>query len=80
LFNTNSQKSTGTEYTITAALLLVAFVFCPAVLLVSGPVGSGSIYLAIACSVVCTAMAWANWRWHSRLTIPSLEASRTKSK
>jgi len=38
MFESN-QKSTGTRYTTTAGLLIMAFIFCPAVLVASRPVG-----------------------------------------
>ncbi len=70
------QKSTGTQYTMTVALLMGAFVFSPAVLIVSRPLGAGLIAMAMGCSAVCMGLAWATWRWNSRLTIPSLEGKR----
>lgn len=73
------QKSTGTQYTMTIALLLVAFVFSPAVLFVLTPIGYVSVSLAIACSVLCVGMAWSNWK-NSKLTIPSIAAPHAKSK
>jgi len=76
----SQQKSTGTQYTVTAALLIVAFVFIPAVLIVSRPFGYASVSLALACSALCVAYAWVNWRSYSQLTIPSLETPRTRLK
>ncbi len=66
------QKSTGTTYTTTVALLLVAFVFSPAVLVISHPFGSLSLSLAIAGSALCVALAWVHWRKSSQLSIPSI--------
>jgi hypothetical protein len=54
----DSQKSTGTGFAATVALLTVAFVFIPAVLVVSRPFGYVSLSLAIACSVLCVTLAW----------------------
>lgn len=68
----SQQKSTGTEYTMTVALLIVALIFSPAVLIVSRPVGYASISVAAACSVFCVAFAWFNWKRYSELTIPSI--------
>ena len=76
----SQQKSTGTQYTLTAALLIVAFIFSPAVLLVSRPFGYLSVSLALACSMLCVASAWVIWRKYSQLTIPSLEPRRTRLK
>jgi TRAP-type uncharacterized transport system fused permease subunit len=67
------QKSTGTQYVITVALLAVAFIFSPALLVVSRPFGPVSVVLALACSTLCIALAWFNWKKNSDLTIPSIE-------
>ena len=66
----SDQKSTGTGYTTTVALLIMAFIFCPAVLVVSRPVGYVSLSLAIACSALCVILAWVNWKKSSRLSVP----------
>jgi hypothetical protein len=76
----SQQKSTGTQYTLTIAFLLVAFVFNPAVLLLSRPLGYVSVSLTIACSALCVALAWVNWKKYSRLTIPSIEAPHVRPK
>lgn len=76
----SNQKPTGTEYTTTVAFLVLAFLFSPALLLLSGPLGYVSLTLAVACSVLCVSLAWLNWRKYSKLTIPSLETGRAKSK
>lgn len=74
------QKSTGTQYSGTVALLIVACIFSPAVLIVSRPFGYVSISLALACSALCVAFAWVNWKKYSQLTIPSLETPHTRLK
>lgn len=56
-----SQKS-GTGYTTMVALLSVAFVFSPAVLVMSRPFGYIALSLAITCSAICVALAWVNWK------------------
>ena len=66
------QKSTGTQYTTTVALLAVAFIFVPAVLVVSRPFGYVTLGLAIACSVLCAALAWVLWKKASQLSIESI--------
>jgi hypothetical protein len=55
-------KAAGAKVTTTVALLVFAFIFSPAILLVSRPVGFGSIALAVASSIACVAFAWINWR------------------
>ena len=79
MFQSN-QKITGTEYTWTVALLVVVFVFSPAALVFLRPLGPVSVFLAAVASTLCIVLAWVNWRKHSQLTMPSLEASNAKSK
>jgi hypothetical protein len=74
------QKATGTGYTTTATFLVVAFVFSPAVLVLSRPAGYLSVALAVACSALCVALAWLNWRKSSQLSIPSIATRAANSK
>lgn len=74
------QKTTGTDYTATVALLAAAVVFSPALLIVSRPVGFAPVALALAFSAACGVAAAAAWRKRSRLTIPSLETPAPRSK
>ena len=70
------QKSTGTGYTPTVALLAVAFVFSPAVLFISRPFGYGALSLAVACSALCAGWAFFSWKKSSQLTMPSIATKR----
>ncbi|MFN7939647.1 MAG: hypothetical protein U0R19_40350 [Bryobacteraceae bacterium] len=72
MFQSN-EKSAGTQYTLTVTLLALAFVFSPALLVLSNQFGYLSISLAVASSTLCVALAWLNWSKYSRLTIPSIE-------
>ena len=74
------QKSTGTQYTGTAAFLILALVFIPAMLMLSRPVGYDVVWLGAICSVLCVGCAWRNWKKHSQLTIPSLETLKSRPK
>jgi hypothetical protein len=74
----SSEKSTGTGYTTTVAFLLVAFIFSPAVLIVSRPFGVISVSLAIACSALCVILAYVNWKRSSQLSIPTIASSGGK--
>ena len=76
----SGQKSTGTRYTTTVALLIMAFIFCPAVLIASSPVGYVPLSLVIACGALCVMLAWVNWKKSSRLTIPSITIQDTSAK
>ncbi len=76
----SQEKSTGTQYTLTVALLTVAFVFSPALLLISHPLSPLSVSVAVAGSLVCLALARMSWKKYSNLTIPSIEAPRTAGK
>ena len=75
-----SQKSTGTTYTTTVALLVVAFLIIPVVLLILRPFGHITLSLAIVGSVLCAGWAWFNWEKASRLTIPSIASPSDKAK
>jgi hypothetical protein len=79
MFDTH-QKITGTQYMTTVGLLVGAFIFVPAIVIVSRPLGYMSITLALACNAVCAALAWVYWTKYSQLTIPSLETPRVRSK
>jgi len=73
-------KSTGTPYTITIALLAVALIFVPAVLIVSRSYGYVSLSLGIAASLCSVALAGILWKKSSQLSIPSIAIPRGKSK
>ena len=68
----SSQMSTGTRYTMTVALLLVAFVVCPVVLFASRPMGYLSVSSAMLASLLFMTLAWVNSRKNAELTIPSI--------
>lgn len=73
------KKSTGTGYTAVAALLSVAFIFIPALLIVSRPFGYFALSLAIGCSALCAALAWTLWRNSSQRSIPSIAIQKGRS-
>ena len=66
------------KYTVTIALLLMAFVFSPAILLVSRPVGVVSMSVAGAGSLLCIALARLNWKRYSEL--PSIQARPARTR
>lgn len=66
------QKSTGTGYTTTATFLVLAFIFSPAILIFSRPLGYISVSLALTGSALCLALAWVSWRNLSQRSIPSI--------
>lgn len=68
----DTQKSTGTAYTVTIALLVVAFIFVPAVLIVSRSFGYISLSFGIGTSVFSIALAGILWKKSSQLSIPSI--------
>jgi len=74
------QKSTGTGYTTTVALLAVAFIFVPLALILLRPFGAVSVVLAITCSAICTTFAWFNWKKSSQLTIRSISTPAAEGK
>lgn len=59
MFDTQ-QESSDTHYPITVALLIVAFVFSPLVLILSQASGYVAPSLALAFSACCVAWAWIN--------------------
>jgi hypothetical protein len=73
-----NEKPIGTSYTATAALLILALIFIPAVLIVSHPFGYLSLSAAVACSVICLALAVINWMKFSRLSISSITDGKSK--
>lgn len=74
------KNDTGTRDSRTVALLVVAFVFSPAALVLSRPLGYISVSLAVACTALCLVLAWVNWARNSRVSIASLETPRTGGK
>lgn len=67
-----NEKPTGTNYTATVALLIVAFVFIPVILITSRPISYFSLAGAIVCSLVCISLARSNWTKFSQVSIPSI--------
>ena len=65
-------KSTGRDYTVTVALLVIAFIISPVALLGLRPIGYWSFGLAVVCSVSTVTWAWVHWKRSSRLYIPSI--------
>jgi hypothetical protein len=74
------QKYAGTQYTTTVAMLVVALVFSPVVLLISRPSGYFGPSVALACTTFCVAFAFMNWKKHSELTIPTIMSPRSRPK
>ena len=68
----SQERYVGTRYTATAALLAVAVIFIPAVSILSRPLGSASILIAVLSSVVCAGLARLSWKNFSEVTIPSI--------
>jgi len=75
-----NEKPTGTSYTTTAALLILGFIFIPAILIVSRPLGYVSVSAAFVCSAICAALARLNWAKSSQLSISSIAYQRTATK
>jgi len=57
----STQKFADAEYSSTAALLIVALIFSPAVLILSRPLGQVSVSLALAFSCICIGFSWFVW-------------------
>jgi hypothetical protein len=76
----SQERSSGTQYVRIVALLSVAFLFSPAVLVISRPFGSVSVLVALLCSILCVTLAWFTWKKSSELAIPSLETPAERAK
>jgi hypothetical protein len=57
------RKPLRSKCTTTVALLTLAFIFIPTVLLMSRPVSYFQFTVAIAGATLCLMLAWADWRW-----------------
>jgi hypothetical protein len=68
---TSHLTTMGTRYTVVAASLVFAFVFSPAITLISGSFGLESVASTLAMSTTGLAIAWLGWK-HSRLSILSI--------
>ena len=66
------ERSIGTRYGATVALLVGALVFSPLVLIAIRPFGFLSFSVALVCGLLCAALAWLAWRKHSDVTILSI--------
>jgi hypothetical protein len=77
----SSQSNTSRQYTATIALLALA-IAAPfsGLLLAPGPVGTTSMLVALTLSATCIAAAWAQWKWRSRLSVPSIAIQRGSRK
>jgi hypothetical protein len=76
----STEKRSGTSYTAPAALLILAFVFIPTILLASRPFGDIALAVAIGSSAICIGVARTNWMRSSQLAIASIadQGARTK--
>jgi hypothetical protein len=68
----SDQRPVHDRYTATIALLLMAFIVSPLLLYASRPAGYAAVLEALAFSILCSGVAWTQWRWHSASAIPSI--------
>ncbi len=77
------KKTMETRYTATAALLVGAFIFNPAIMALSRPVEPLSMLLALVWSAACITMARLSWKRSSQLfnlsIIPGVRAGSVKA-
>lgn len=66
------QTSSITRYTVTTALVIVSYVFSFSLPFVSRPFEYMTYTLGSACGVLGSALAWANWKRYSQLTVPAM--------
>lgn len=69
-------RSAGRGHTATAALLAVAFIFIPALVVVSQPLSYLSVSVAIGGSALCVILAWLHSKRSSRVSIPAIATER----
>jgi hypothetical protein len=67
------QKTAGPPHTLTTALLVIAFIFLPAMLLVT-PMSVMAFLLTVAGSSLCLTLACVNWNrsLNARVALPNL--------
>jgi hypothetical protein len=70
------QKSTGTDYTSTVALLVFGIVFVPALLIAASPIHAVLAASGTILSMSCLALAWFGWERTSELSIPTIFTHR----
>ena len=65
-------KSIGTQQTMTVALLIVGFVFVPALALTSRRPDGLSLAFLMVCSILCAGLAGLRWKKHAEPAILAL--------
>lgn len=71
MFNSH-QEPVRDRYTATVALLVMAFIVSPLALFASRPAGYAPVLWAVAFSLLCSGVAWTQWKWYSASTVPSI--------
>lgn len=74
------QNSSGTTYTATFMLFAIAFLFGPALILISRPISYPALILVAAASVAAGVLGILSWRSHTNLTIPSIVSRSPRNK
>ena len=62
----SSHKTVDSGSTLTVFLIAVACIFVPSGVIFFSPVGDLLLALAAACSALCLAAAWINWKRSSK--------------
>ena len=76
----STRTSVGTDYTPTAALVIMAILVIPALLFASGwpnPISAGT---ALTCSATLLTLAWFTWTRASRVSVVSIISTSPRSK
>lgn len=68
----SSQRYSGTNYTTTCTLLVLALVVVPVVLFASSPFGGIAVSMAALATAACLGFAWRSWRQTSELSVPTI--------
>lgn len=68
----SNEKLTGTSYAAPVALLILAFIFIPAILLASRPYGDIALAVAVGSGAICIGVARTKWMKSSELATCSV--------
>lgn len=68
----SSQRYSGTNYTTTCTLLVLALIVVPVVLFASSPNGQIAVSTAAVVTALCLGFAWRSWRRTSELSVPTI--------
>lgn len=72
----SSTIRSGTDYTATVGLLIVALLFTPGMLVFQYPFSNKFLFFCVALTGLCLFIALQTWKRTSRQSVPSISADR----